>query len=102
MSLPVILRPEARREYDDAFDFYESRRAGLGPRFAVRVNEVLTRIGKTPRMHALVRGDVRKAVVTKFPFCVYYRELADRVEVISVFHTSRDPADWQDRADEDG
>jgi hypothetical protein len=45
MSLPVVLRPEARQEYDDAFDYYESRRAGLGTTFAARVNEVLTRIG---------------------------------------------------------
>ncbi len=100
MSLPVVLRPEARQEYDDAFDYYEAQRAGLGARFAARVNEVLVRIGNTPKMHGIVRGDVRRAVVTKFPYCVYYRELTDRVEVISVFHTSRDPAVWQSRLDD--
>ncbi len=94
MSLPVVLRPSARREYDDAVDYYQAQRVGLGDRFAARVNEVLTRVGRSPRMHTTVRGDVRNAVVAKFPYCVYYRELADRVEVISVFHTSRDPADW--------
>lgn len=73
----------------------------LSARFADRVNEVLTRIGTMPKMHGIVRDDVRRAVVTKFPYCVYYRELADRVEVISVFHTSRDPAEWESRLDED-
>jgi toxin ParE1/3/4 len=101
MSLPVVLRPEARQEYDDAFDYYEAQRAGLGPAFAARVNEVLTRIGKAPKMHRIVRGDIRKAVVIKFPYCLFYRELADRVEVIAVFHTSRDPSVWQQRADEE-
>ena len=101
MSLPVVLRPAARQEYDDAVDYYEAQRAGLGRRFVARVNEVLTRIGTSPRTHAAVRGDVRKAVVTKFPYCVYYRELTDRVEVISIFHTSRDPSDWQRRAEDD-
>jgi toxin ParE1/3/4 len=101
MSLPVILRPEARQEYDDALDYYESQRAGLGATFAHRVNDVLTRIGNAPRMHGIVRGNIRKAVVTKFPYYVYYRELTDRVEVIAVFHTSRDPGVWQQRADED-
>ena len=100
MSLPVVLQPAARQEYDAAVDFYEARQAGLGARFATRVNEVLTRIGQSPKMHAVVRGNTRKAVVAKFPYCVYYRELADRVEVISVFHTSRDPADWQSRLDD--
>lgn len=92
MSLPVILRPEAREEYDNAFDYYEAQRAGLGPAFASRVQAVLSRIGKNPKMHGTVCGAIRKAVVKKFPYCIYYRELADRVEVIAVFHTSRDPA----------
>jgi plasmid stabilization system protein ParE len=53
-------------------------------------------------MHGVVTGDIRKAVVTKFPYCVFYRELSDRVEVIAVFHTSRDPSVWQQRAEEEG
>jgi toxin ParE1/3/4 len=97
VSLPVVLTPEARQEYDNAFDYYEAQRAGLGTTFAGRIQDVLARIGKSPKMHGVVLGDIRKAVVTKFPYCVYYRELADRVEVIAVFHTSRDPADWQRR-----
>lgn len=101
MSLSVVLTPEARQEYDDAFDFYEARQAGLGKTFAGRVRDVLTRTGKSPKMHGVVSGDIRKAVVTEFPYCVYYRERADRVEVIAVFHTSRDPADWQGRAEAD-
>jgi hypothetical protein len=30
VSLPVILRPEARAEFDEAYDWYEGQRAGLG------------------------------------------------------------------------
>lgn len=30
MSLPVVLRPEARAEFDDAFDWYEQQRPGQG------------------------------------------------------------------------
>lgn len=101
MSLPVVLRPAARQEYDDAVNYYEAHRAGLGVRFVARVNEVLTRIGNSPKMHGIVRDNVHRAVVTKFPYCVYYRELTDRVEVISVFHTSRDPAEWESRLDDD-
>ena len=72
VSLPVVLIPVARQEYDAAFDYYEAQRPGLGTAFAARVNDVLIRIGKTPQMHGIVSGDIRKAVVTKFPYCVYY------------------------------
>lgn len=101
MSLPVVLRPAARQEYDDAVDYYEAQRVGLGTRYANRVRDVLTRIGNNPKMHGIVFSDIRKAVVTKFPYCIFYRELTDRVEVIAVFHTRRDPAVWQQRAEED-
>ena len=96
--MPVILRPEAGQEYDDAFDYYELQQPGLGVTFAGRVQDVLTRIGNNPKMHGVVLGDVRKAVVRKFPFCIYYREVAGTVEVLAVFHTSRDPRIWRSRA----
>ena len=45
------------------------------------------------RMHDLAR----KAVVSRFPYVVLYREEAGEVVVISVFHTARDPSIWQSR-----
>lgn len=97
MSLTVTLDPEARAEFDDGYDYYEGQRSGLGERFAGEVQVVLRRIGTTPRLHQIVFGDVRRAVVRGFPYCVYYREEPSRVRVLSVFHASRDPSIWQSR-----
>jgi toxin ParE1/3/4 len=98
MTLPVIFRPEARAEFDDAHDRYEAQRPGLGDAFAEQVQQVLDRIAATPRLHAVVLGAVRKAVVVRFPYCVFYREEASCVRVLSVFYTSRDPEIWKGRA----
>jgi plasmid stabilization system protein ParE len=97
MSLPVVLRDEAQTEFDEAFDHYEGQRPGLGIQFAERVQDVFDRISANPQLHAVVLGDVRKAVVSRFPYCVYYRAEPARVQVIAVFHTSRDPSIWQGR-----
>ena len=98
MSLPIVLRDEAQTEFDEAFDFYERQRAGLGVDFVARVQRVFDRIATNPHVHVVVLGDIRKAVVTRFPYCVFYRPHIDRVEVIAVFHSSRNPAIWQSRA----
>jgi plasmid stabilization system protein ParE len=98
MSLPVRLLPEARAEFDAATDWYEQQRPGLGAAFVARVREVLNRIATNPKLHATVYQDVRKAVVRQFPYVVLYREEPGEVVVIAVFHTARDPADWQSRA----
>lgn len=97
MSLSVVFLPEAREEFDQDSDFYELRQAGLGRKFALAVNDVLEQVAKNPRMHAFVVEDVREAVVKGFPYCVYYREENGELVVLSVFHTSRDPKNWQDR-----
>jgi plasmid stabilization system protein ParE len=98
MSLPVVLRDEAQAEFDEAFDYYEGKKQGLGVAFAERVQEVFDRISAHPKLHAEVYADIRKAVVAKFPYCVFYRAEAARVEVIAVFHSSRNPSIWQGRA----
>lgn len=38
MSWEIIFRDEARREFDEAYDWYEAQKEGLGDRFAARSN----------------------------------------------------------------
>lgn len=97
MSLPVRFLPEAQEEFDRATDWYAAHGTALARDFVARVGAVIRRVATSPRMHAVVYRDVRKSVVSRFPFVVLYREDASEVIVVSVFHASRDPADWQSR-----
>jgi plasmid stabilization system protein ParE len=97
VSPSIVLRAEAVAEFDEAFDFYGAQRIGLGPEFAAEVQRALDRIVRNPELHPCVAADVRKSAVRRFPYCIFYRAHVDRVEVIAIFHTSRDPAEWQGR-----
>ena len=97
MSLGLAFLRAARYEFDDAADWYEQRRAGLGDVFTTAVHQVLDRIVNQPRLYAQVFQDAREAPVADYPYCVYYREEADQILVLAVFHTSRDPSVWQGR-----
>jgi plasmid stabilization system protein ParE len=97
MSQPVRFLPEAKDEFDAAADWYDQQQPGLGAAFIANVRAVLTRISANPKLHAAVYQDVRKAVVSRFPYIVLYREDAGEIVVISVFHTARNPATWQSR-----
>jgi toxin ParE1/3/4 len=99
VSLSVRFLPEAREEFDRATDWYADRGQALARDFVARVREVIKSIAAHPQMHALIHGDVRKAVVTRFPYIVLYREEDNKLIVVSVFHTSRNPAEWQSRVD---
>jgi plasmid stabilization system protein ParE len=95
MKWPIRLVPEAKAEFDADADWYEEKQIGLGVDFVAK--DVLNRIAKNPRIHATIHGDVRKAVVQRFPYIVLCVEEPDEVVVIAVFHTSRDPAIWKKR-----
>jgi toxin ParE1/3/4 len=97
VSLPVVLSHEAEAEFDEAVDWYEQR-AGSGSEFLALFRKMLTQIAESPELHAVVFNDVRRAVFRRYPYSILYRIRTDVVEVIAVFHSSRDPSEWQGRA----
>jgi len=97
VSLPVILRHEAELDIQEARDQLEAIRVGLGNQVLARVREVLARIEKMPELHGKVWEDVRAARLKQFRYIVYFIVLADRVELLAVLHSARDPASWQSR-----
>lgn len=97
MNASITLHPDAQAEFDRAVEWYEGERAGLGQTFVLRVHDVLDRISQAPEIHGRVFENVRCTRVRQFPYAVYYRIQPNRVEVLSVFHTKRDPREWQGR-----
>jgi len=98
VSLPLDFHPVVRDESDDAHDWYEQRRPGLGRDFLDAVQRVLTEIAANPARYGFADTDVREGPLDRFPYAVYYRVLADRIRVLAVYHSSRDPSGWQSRA----
>lgn len=98
MTVPLTLRRLAQAGFDDAVDWYEQRYPSRGVAFASAVRRVFTDIATSPAAYPEVYPDVREALVSGYPYAVYYILGAARVTVIAVFHTSRDPSQWQSRA----
>jgi plasmid stabilization system protein ParE len=98
MSLRVVFRGAAQIELIEAAEWYEERRKGRGAKFIAAIRKVLHQIAAEPEFYAKVFEDVRWAPVSKYPYCVYYRVESEQLLVLSIFHTSRDPEAWQNRA----
>ncbi len=93
------LRPIAEVELGNAAEWYEQQRPGLGFDFRAAVLATFNHIAANPRLYAVEHSDIRLAPVDRFPtYVVCYRLRPGVVVVVSVFHTSRDPASWQERA----
>ncbi len=94
----AILR-SGNQDLNKGFHWYEGQRAGLGKRFRAAVNACTTGIARSLKAGRIVQDPYRRAVVRGFPYIViyYYDEPNDTVIVHGVFHTSQDPAIWQQR-----
>lgn len=95
--LPIRLLLEARQEFDDAIDWYAQRDKSLAIDFVIKIRNVFNRIAVLPKMHHAVYRDVRKAVVKRFPYVVFYREEAMELIVISIIHSARHDDVWKQR-----
>ncbi|MFW5739346.1 MAG: type II toxin-antitoxin system RelE/ParE family toxin [Myxococcota bacterium] len=87
----VTFEPEAEAETRAAFDWYEAQSPNLGMRFLQAVGEAIDRISESPRgFPAQFRG-LRRVLVRRFPYAVYYRVHSEHLSVVAVFHARRSP-----------
>lgn len=94
MSLPVVYRRKVGRDLANGRAWYDGQRAGLGEEFLAAVDAVFETIERFPDIFARVHGEVRRAVVSRFPYAVFYRIEPERIVVLAVLHTARDPRLW--------
>ena len=67
----VTLRPEALEDLENAARWYEERRRGLGERLLDEVLHTIVLIAENPSRYPLIHGDIRRAVMRRFPFGVF-------------------------------
>ncbi len=97
MTHAIVLLRKAEEDIGSAFQWYEMQQPGLGEDFLVRLRQSLEGVGRLPESFPLIHKNVRRALVTKYPYVVFYVAETTRVVVLAVLHTSRNPANWPRR-----
>ena len=91
---PVGYRPEAFADIAEAFLWYEAQRPGLGDEFEQAVGSTVGFLSSMPEAAPVAVGRLRRALIQRFPFAIYYTIEPTSVEIRGVLHTSRDPGEW--------
>ncbi len=94
----AIFKPLAEIDVEEAFDWYERRRNGLGSDFLLSIEESIERCLRQPNMYPAVHRDIRRALIRRFPYGIFYIVAGEDLIVIAVLHVRRDPDQLQDRA----
>ena len=84
-------------EFNEAIEWYETHEPGLGLDFAAEVHAAVQRALAFPLAWQEMGGDIRRALVHRFPYGVLYVLERDRLLIIAVMHLHRQPGYWQNR-----
>jgi toxin ParE1/3/4 len=98
----VRLLEEAETEAQEAAGWYDERQAGLGQQFLDTLTHALEMIERQPQAFPRVSTndatrEVRRCVLQRFPYLLFYEVRAEEALVLAVAHARRRPNYWQHR-----
>lgn len=85
----LIITDGAELDIAEAQQWYQEQ-AGLGLAFVGCVGEQLEFIELQPFATPVVAHDIRRSVVTRFPYNIYYAINSRFINILAVWHGSRD------------
>lgn len=88
----------ARAEIAAAFDWYWERSPTAAQRFLEAIDEAMQCIEEAPERHPIIRGHLRRVLLPRFPYGVYYKVYPSTISVVGVIHGHRHPDTWLSRA----
>ena len=64
---PILVRPAAAADIEDAFEWYQTQRFGLGEEFRDVLRSTLNQIAENPQLYQVIHRGTRRALLKRFP-----------------------------------
>ena len=90
--------PDALHEYAEATEYYAGISPALGSAFVAQVESGINQILFYPQAWPLIEEDIRRHLIKRFPFGIYYT-IDNNTSIIiqAIMHLSRKPGYWRSR-----
>ena len=92
-----MFRRQAELDLEAIEDWYDARRQGLGAEFREAAGELIARIADNPQMYQERYRGLRRAILRRFPYVLWYRAQGASLVVLACVHGSRDPRSVRSR-----
>lgn len=98
-TFSVNIEPEAFNDIQDAIDYYNHCKTGLGKKFHDTIKKQFILLTKYHNSFAIRYDNIRCLPVKKFPYLIHYEVWEDKNEISikGVFCTHQNPENWKDR-----
>ena len=92
--MEIEFSQEAKTEFDEGVQYYERQLTGLGIQFHADVRNSLVRLRNWPLATAIERGDIRRMLLSRFPYKILYSIEPDKIYILALAHQHREPDYW--------
>jgi plasmid stabilization system protein ParE len=99
MQFKVLILEEAEQDIDQAYLWYELEQIGLGDAFYNNIQAAVKYISQNPLGSREIFGGLRRCIVHKFPYGIYYHidiEISE-IKIVGVIHFKRSSKVWKKR-----
>ena len=97
--MPTLVRATSAAIADllAAHDWYEQRLPGLGKDFVRMIDAAFDSIALQPTLFPPLHRGLRRVLVRRFPYAVFYRIDPDAIRVVAVLHSKMNVSRLQER-----
>ncbi len=97
MTYKIKISEEAALDLDEAYQWYESQISQLGSEFIRVVDKNFTSIQQNPLAYPIIYNNVRRKLLPRFNYGLFYLIQDDIIFILACFHVKRDPQQWKRR-----
>ena len=93
----LIINPFAEIDLYDAKKWYDLQKENLGSEFIQETENTIFQIKNNPFQFPLIKSKIHRAVVSRFPYSIFFYVDENIINVFAIFHTHRNPVIWKER-----
>lgn len=96
-GMRLIVSPVAEADIIGAFAWYEDQRTGFGSEFLAEISSAVDAVIYEPLRFPVVYRSIRRALVHRFPYGLFFVVAGEEVTILAVLHLARNPRRMQRR-----
>ena len=94
----VIVRPSAAADIENAYQWYEQQKAGLGAECLAALRATMDLVLVHPEAFPVLHRETRRVLLRyRFPYGLFYRIHGETLVVVACMHAKREPRRWKSR-----
>ena len=91
MNKPIRFKTKAENDFYNILIWYNEVNNQVADKFINEIDTALNNLSKNPKIGSKYKFKIRKYVLIKFPYIIFYVEEESEVIILAIFHGHSNP-----------